>query len=94
MFLNITLHLCGQAEILKTKFIDFDVTRPNVTERFITLIKRHSYLIKLARQLSDTINFVLLIQLFIISIQLCIMGEYYIVYRFNTKLHNKYPLSE
>lgn len=86
MFLNITLHLCGQVEVLKTKFIDFDITKPKVYERFIELIKRHGYLIKLARQLSDTISFVLLIQLFIISVQLCIMGEYYIIYCFNLKV--------
>ncbi|XP_071625472.1 odorant receptor 9a-like isoform X1 [Temnothorax longispinosus] len=75
-FLNITLHVCGQVEILKAKFLEFDVTTPKVYERFIALIKRHSYLIRMARQLADTVNFVLLIQLFIISIQLCIMGEY------------------
>lgn len=80
MFLNITLHVCGQLEILKAKFRDFDVTRPQVYERFITLIKRHSYLIRMARKLADTISFVLVIQLFFISIQLCIMGEYYGLY--------------
>lgn len=89
MFLNITLHLCGQVEVLKAKFVDFDVTRPKVYERFIVLIKRHSYLIKLARQLSDTISFVLLIELFVISVQLCIVGEYYIINYFNMKLHDK-----
>lgn len=82
MFLNITLHLCGQVEVLKAKFINFDVRKPKVYERFIALVKRHGYLIRLAGQLSDTISFALLIQLFIISIQLCIMGEYYIFYYF------------
>ncbi|XP_071556199.1 odorant receptor 9a-like [Temnothorax nylanderi] len=79
MFLNITLHVCGQVEILKAKFLEFDVTTPKVYERFIALIKRHSYLIRMARQLADTVNFVLLIQLFIISIQLCIMDFQFIL---------------
>ncbi|XP_071625473.1 odorant receptor 9a-like isoform X2 [Temnothorax longispinosus] len=78
-FLNITLHVCGQVEILKAKFLEFDVTTPKVYERFIALIKRHSYLIRMARQLADTVNFVLLIQLFIISIQLCIMDFQFIL---------------
>ncbi|XP_025987270.2 uncharacterized protein LOC113003180 [Solenopsis invicta] len=79
MFINITLHVCGQVEVLKTKLINFDVTSPQVYERFITLIKRHSYLIRMARELADTINFVLIIQLFIISIQLCITGFQFIL---------------
>ncbi|XP_011878793.1 PREDICTED: uncharacterized protein LOC105568041 [Vollenhovia emeryi] len=79
MFLNVTLHICGQVEVLKSKFIDFDVTKPKVYERFTGLIKRHSYLIRRARQLADTISFVLLIQLFIISVQLCIMGFQFIL---------------
>lgn len=82
MFLNITLHICGQVEVLKTKFMDFDVKKPQVYERFVTLIKRHSYLIRMARELADTISFVLFIQLFIISIQLCITGEYHIIFCF------------
>ncbi|XP_077259540.1 odorant receptor 9a-like isoform X2 [Temnothorax americanus] len=79
MFLNITLHVCGQVEVLKAKFFEFDVTTPKVYERFIALIKRHSYLIRMATQLADTVNFVLLIQLFIISIQLCIMDFQFIL---------------
>ncbi|XP_011065380.1 PREDICTED: odorant receptor 30a-like [Acromyrmex echinatior] len=79
LFFNITLHICGQVEILKAKFIDFDVTRPQVYKRFLTLIKRHSYLIRLARELADTISFILLIQLSIISLQLCIMGFQFIL---------------
>ncbi|KYN00617.1 Putative odorant receptor 9a [Cyphomyrmex costatus] len=74
MFFNITLHMCGQVEVLKAKFIDFDVTRPQVYKRFIMLIKRHSYLIRLARELANTISFILLIQLSILSLQLCIVG--------------------
>ncbi|KAL0129880.1 hypothetical protein PUN28_001861 [Cardiocondyla obscurior] len=79
LFLNITLHVCGQVEVLKSKFVNFDFTRPEVYERFTELIKRHSYLTRMARQLSDAISFVLIIQLFIISIQLCIMGFQFIL---------------
>ncbi|XP_029172351.1 odorant receptor 13a-like [Nylanderia fulva] len=74
LFLNITLHVCGQVNILRINFTNFDVTSPRIYERFNALIQRHQYLIRLARELADLISFILLIELFIISILLCIMG--------------------
>ncbi|XP_072759926.1 uncharacterized protein [Anoplolepis gracilipes] len=74
LFLNITLHVCGQVNILRIHFLNFDVTSPRIYDRFNALIQRHRYLIKLAKELADLISFVLLIKLFIISILLCIMG--------------------
>ncbi|XP_072759416.1 odorant receptor 10-like isoform X2 [Anoplolepis gracilipes] len=74
LFLNITLHVCGQVKILRIHFLTFDVTSPRIYDRFNALIQRHRYLIKLAKELADLISFVLLIKLFIISILLCIMG--------------------
>ncbi|EFN67926.1 Putative odorant receptor 13a [Camponotus floridanus] len=75
LFLNITLHVCGQVNILRIRFIKFDVTSPRICDRFNELIQRHHYVIMLARELADLINFILLIELFIISILLCIMGN-------------------
>ncbi|XP_025265705.1 odorant receptor 67b-like isoform X2 [Camponotus floridanus] len=60
--------------ILRLNFINFDVTSPRICDRFNALIQRHQELITLARELSDLMSFVLLIELFIISILLCIMG--------------------
>ncbi|XP_072759927.1 uncharacterized protein [Anoplolepis gracilipes] len=74
LFLNITLHVCGQVKILRTQFINFDVKHPQVSDRFNALIQRHIYLIRMARQLADMISFVLLVELFLFSILLCIMG--------------------
>ncbi|XP_018315066.1 odorant receptor 13a-like [Mycetomoellerius zeteki] len=74
LFLNATLHICGQMKILRANFLDFDVKEPHIYDRFNVLIERHKYLIKLARELAEMISFVLLIELFIISILLCIMG--------------------
>ncbi|XP_072760022.1 uncharacterized protein [Anoplolepis gracilipes] len=79
LFLNITLHVCGQVKILRTHFTDFDITLPRVHERFNALIQRHIYLIRMARELANMINFVLLIQLFFISILLCIMGFQFLI---------------
>ncbi|XP_011645607.2 odorant receptor 13a-like [Pogonomyrmex barbatus] len=74
LFLNITLHMCGQVKILKANFSNFDVSNPQVQDRFNTLIQRHNYLIELSKKLAETISFILLTQLFISSIQLCLMG--------------------
>jgi len=79
LFLNIILHVCGQINILRIHFINFDVTSPQIYDRFNALILRHQNLITLARELADLISFVLLIELFIISILLCITGEYNIM---------------
>ncbi|KYN19770.1 Putative odorant receptor 22c [Trachymyrmex cornetzi] len=75
LFLNITLHVCGQVKILRANFLNFDIRSPHIYNRFNVLIERHKYLIKLARQLAEMISFVLLIELFLISILLCIMVE-------------------
>ncbi|XP_026823837.1 odorant receptor 13a isoform X2 [Ooceraea biroi] len=74
MFLNITLHMCGQVKILRTNFMDIDVTSSRAYDRFNILIQRHIYLIHIVKQLAETISFILLTQLFISSILLCIMG--------------------
>lgn len=47
-----------------------------VCERFNALILRHEHLIRMARKLAETISFVLLVQLFISSMLICILGEY------------------
>jgi len=72
-------------KILKTSFIDFDVSSSQVYDRFNALIKRMSYLIDMAKELANAISFVLLMQLFLSSILLCIMGEYFMLFRFYNK---------
>ncbi|XP_011702820.1 PREDICTED: odorant receptor 13a-like [Wasmannia auropunctata] len=74
LFLNVTLHICGQMKILRANFIEFDIKSPHIYNRFNVLIERHKYLIKLARELAEMISSVLLIELFIISLLLCLMG--------------------
>ncbi|KAL6262770.1 hypothetical protein P5V15_005560 [Pogonomyrmex californicus] len=79
LFLNITLHVCGQVKILKNNFLDFDVKSPQIYDRFNVLINRHNYLIKLSRELAEVINFVLLIEFFLITILLCVLGFQFIL---------------
>ncbi|KAF3054282.1 Odorant receptor 085 [Nylanderia fulva] len=79
LFLHITLHVCGQLQILRTSFINFDVTSPDVYKRFNALILRHDHLIKMARKLAEIVSFVLVVQLFISSMLICIVGFQFIV---------------
>ncbi|XP_018363118.1 PREDICTED: odorant receptor 13a-like [Trachymyrmex cornetzi] len=85
LFLNITLHMCGQVKILKANFVNFVVSSPQVYDRFNNLIRRHNYLMELAKELTESISIVLLTQLFISSILLCIMGFQFIL---ALKTHN------
>jgi len=78
LFFNIALHVCGQINILKIHFANFDIKSPQIYDRFNVLIQRHRYLIMLARELADLISLVLLMELFIISLLLCIIGKYYV----------------
>ncbi|XP_012526056.1 odorant receptor 13a [Monomorium pharaonis] len=85
LFLNITLHMCGQVKILKANFIEFSVSSPQIYDRFNALIQRHKYLIELAKELAESISLVLITQLFISSVLLCIMGFQFIL---ALKTHN------
>ncbi|EFN89559.1 odorant receptor 13a [Harpegnathos saltator] len=73
LFLNITLHVCGQVKILKADFNNFDTAGPRAHERFVALIDRHNYLLTMASKLAEAISIVILIQFFISSILLCII---------------------
>ncbi|XP_020296091.1 odorant receptor 13a-like [Pseudomyrmex gracilis] len=74
MFLGTALHLCGQMKILNSKFADCFVGKSHNHDSFNTLVERHIYLINRAKELIETVNFFLLVKLFIMSILLCIMG--------------------
>ncbi|XP_019883247.2 odorant receptor 43a-like [Camponotus floridanus] len=85
LFLNITLHVCGQVNILRIHFFNFDVKSPRIYNRFNALIQRHQDLIRLARELVKLISFVLLIELSIITMSLCMIGFQFI---FALKINN------
>jgi len=75
MFLSITLHACGQVKILRICFMDIDATSSKIGDRFDMLTQRHVHLMQIVNKLVKTVSFVLLIQLFISSILLCIIGK-------------------
>lgn len=78
--LHIALHICGQVKILKSNFIDFDVTEPQNQGRFNALIQRHGRLMEMTKILASVISFILLIQLFFSSLLLCTLGKCCVVH--------------
>ncbi|XP_071625474.1 odorant receptor 10-like isoform X1 [Temnothorax longispinosus] len=74
LFLAITLHICGQMEILKIKLFNYGVKSKDIDEDFSVLASRHHYLIEHVELLEDTISFVLLVQMLFSSILICLMG--------------------
>ncbi|XP_076678244.1 uncharacterized protein LOC143374193 [Andrena cerasifolii] len=74
VFFGITFHLCGQAEVLKLKFTKSVNEKENTAKRFDDLIARHQHLLKLCKQLNDTISSVLVIQLCSSSMFICTTG--------------------
>ncbi|XP_050449897.1 odorant receptor 13a-like [Cataglyphis hispanica] len=79
LFINITLHVCGQMKILRARFASVDITCPQIYDRFNKLLQRHINLIRMIRKLADVISFILLTELFVLSICLCIMGFQFII---------------
>ncbi|XP_076375598.1 uncharacterized protein LOC143258931 [Megalopta genalis] len=77
MFHSIIFHLCGQAEVLKLEFRQcFEVGEKKA--RFYTLIARHQQLLKLSKYLNDTINPIMIVQLFSSSLLICTCGFQFI----------------
>ncbi|XP_033180530.1 odorant receptor 67c-like [Bombus impatiens] len=79
LLFGIIFHLCGQVEILKLEFNKLGNENERIMERFIVLIKRHVYLLNLAKMLNETISSVLVVQLFTSCILICTTGFQFIL---------------
>lgn len=64
LFFGMVMHLCGQLEILQKAFntIGKSTWRSNFVRKMSILIKKHSKLIQLAKDIDTIYNFILLIQ--------------------------------
>lgn len=76
IFFAITLHVCGQVQILKIDFANLGVRDSSPKEDFSKMVTRHQHLLNQAVLLAETISFVLVAQLFVSSILICIIGKY------------------
>ncbi|KAL6253411.1 hypothetical protein P5V15_005564 [Pogonomyrmex californicus] len=76
IFVGITMHLCGQLELLMIDFQRLDHSkykcqRGNIIEGFVV---RHRQLIKLTETLEDSYSIIIFAQIFISAILICITG--------------------
>ncbi|XP_076677408.1 odorant receptor 67a-like [Andrena cerasifolii] len=74
VFFGITFHLCGQAEILKLEFTKIVNDNENSARRLDALTTRHRHLLKLSKQLNDTISSILVMQVLSSCLLICTTG--------------------
>ncbi|XP_071625478.1 odorant receptor 4-like isoform X2 [Temnothorax longispinosus] len=90
-FFAITMHLCGQLELLKIRFVELvgkNTDEKNCYRSILgSWIRRHYKLIILAKNIEDTFNLNILIRLLIITIVIAVSGLNAIMY----VKHQDYP---
>lgn len=83
-FFSITMHLCGQVEILKNRFVDFERQINEKHDHRVALgswIRRHYKLTLLTRNIEEAFNINILLRLSIITVFIAVSGilRYFIV---------------
>nr|QHN69105.1 odorant receptor 19 [Sirex noctilio] len=81
LFFALTMHLCGQLEILKIEFrmIGKEPNEKGYRSKLRLLVRRHYYLIQLAKHLEDSFNVINLMQLLLCAVLICVEGFQLIV---------------
>lgn len=76
LFVGITMHLCGQLELLMIDFQQIDLRKHKRKGGSIEeLVVRHRKLLKLTENIEDTYNIIILTQIFTSAILICITGK-------------------
>ncbi|XP_071625501.1 odorant receptor 22c-like isoform X1 [Temnothorax longispinosus] len=74
-FFSITMHLCGQLDLLRIQFTKISKKRYDGERHVLEpLVKRHCQLIALARNIEDAFNINILLRLLIISVVIAASG--------------------
>lgn len=76
-FFDLTMHVCGQFEVLRVDFSEIDNKEFLSRNRLGILLKRHHRLIYLAHHLQKAFSLVILSQLLMSVILLCVEGTFY-----------------
>ncbi|KAK9294601.1 hypothetical protein QLX08_010827 [Tetragonisca angustula] len=74
LFFSLTMHLCGQFEILKMNFAKFEIGELGGEKKLRILVKRHCQLAVLANDLEQTFNMIVLVQLLMSALLICVDG--------------------
>lgn len=78
-FFSLTMHLCGQLELLRIRFVELGKRvneRNHYRNALGSWIRRHYELIALAKNIEDCFNINLLIRLSVITLTVAISGIY------------------
>lgn len=83
IFVGITLHLCGQLELLMINFRQIDRRKHKCRrDSFVSeLVVRHRHLLGLTDTIENTYNMIILTQIFTSAILICITGEFMNIFR-------------
>nr|AXM05141.1 odorant receptor [Campoletis chlorideae] len=75
-FFSITMHVCGQFELLKIQFENFGESSDFFTcrQEIRALVKRHNHLIQLSNNFEDTFNILVLAQLSANALHMSLLG--------------------
>lgn len=73
-FFCLTMHLCGQFEVLKMNLAEIEIGKYEHNGRMRILVRRHCRLVVLADDLEQTFNMVMLVQLLMSALLLCVEG--------------------
>lgn len=76
-FFSITMHVCGQLELLKMKFENFGQSSDFLTcrEEIRILVRRHNHLMELSNNFEDTFNIIILAQLSANALHMSLLGK-------------------
>ncbi|XP_032680065.1 odorant receptor 85c-like [Odontomachus brunneus] len=76
IFVGITLHLCGQLELLMINFRRIDQCKCKGDNIVAKLVVRHRHLLRLTETIEDSYNVIILTQIFTSAILICITGKF------------------
>nr|XP_031847372.1 odorant receptor 63a-like [Nomia melanderi] len=79
LFFSLTMHLCGQFEVLKMRLAEIEIEKSGYRRKIGMLVKRHCRLVLLADDLEQSFNVVMLVQLLMSLLLLCVEGFMMIV---------------
>ncbi|XP_076235207.1 odorant receptor 63 [Calliopsis andreniformis] len=79
-FFSLTMHLCGQFEVLKMNLAELEIEKIAHRKKIGFLVKRHCHLVLLANDLEQSFNIVMLVQLLMSALLLCVQGFMVIVF--------------
>ncbi|KAK2588073.1 hypothetical protein KPH14_004138 [Odynerus spinipes] len=74
LFFGIVMYVCGQFELCRMNFADLGRDESRSGEKIGSLVRRHCRLIRLADNLEEAFNMIILVQLLMSAFLLCVEG--------------------